>query len=70
MEKKVIEHRDAIFDEVATHDLLGSFPLLLTDYSPRDDSQHVSIDLSPSHSNVGPLNPMIVPSCMLPMLTR
>ena len=38
---KVIEHRDAIFDEVPTHVLLASFWFILTDDSLIDDSQHV-----------------------------
>jgi hypothetical protein len=37
---KVIKHIDVSFDEVPTHGLSGSFPLLLTNDSPTYESQH------------------------------
>jgi hypothetical protein len=61
----VVEHRDVIFDEVPTHDTSRSFPLLI------DDSQHVTMDLSPPHYDVGPtVNPTSVFSSTLTMVTR
>jgi hypothetical protein len=66
----VIEYRDAIFDEVPTHGPT-KFPLLLTSDSTTNDSQHVSVDLSPSHYDVGlPLNPTSVSPSTLPTMTR
>lgn len=59
----MIERGDVIFDQVPTHILSGSCPLLITDNSHIDDSQHVSDNFSPSHYNVNPpLNPMSVSS--------
>ena len=46
----VITHYFFIFfGEVSTHGLLGFFPLLLTNDSPIDDFNHVSMDLSPNY---------------------
>jgi hypothetical protein len=48
-------------DKVPTHCPPRYFPLLLTNDSLIDHFQHVSMDLSPSHYDVGPpLDPTIV----------
>lgn len=57
---KVIERRDAIFDEVLTSGPPSCFHL--TEDSPRDDFQHVLVNFSPSHYDVDPSNPMRISS--------
>jgi hypothetical protein len=48
------EYREAIFDEVPTHDPLGSLPLLLLEDSS-NGSQHASMDHASSHHHARPL---------------
>ena len=58
----MIEHRDVIVDEAPSRSLPRSFP---------HDLQHVSVDLSPSHYDVGPrLNPTNVSLSTLPIMAR
>jgi hypothetical protein len=50
----VAEYREATFDEVPTHNSLGSLPLLLSEDSS-DGSRHASMDHASSHHSGSPL---------------